>query len=171
MIRPTIRLERSGDEMAISALTTAAFEKAPHADGNEAEIVERLRADGDLALSLVATNADEAIVGQITFSPVRITTSYGTVTNGWYGLGPVSVIPTNQNTGIGALLIDRGIAEMVARKAKGIVLLGDPAYYARFGFAPDSRLTYSAAAPEYFQTLPLAGDVPTGEVAYAPAFG
>jgi putative acetyltransferase len=49
-------------------------------------------------------------------------------------------------------------------------LLGDPRYYARFGFACDARLRYPAAPTAYFQCLALGGAVPEGEVAYHPAF-
>ncbi|GAA4048601.1 GNAT family N-acetyltransferase [Parerythrobacter jejuensis] len=163
----TIRPERAGDEPAIHALTDAAFRDMPFSDGDEADLIDKLRADGDLVLSLVATNRDEAIVGHIAFSPVTISDG----TSDWYGLGPVSVIPTNQHTGIGGQLIDRGIADMVARNAKGIVLLGNPKYYSRFGFIVEPRLTYAGGPAEYFQTLLLDGELPHGAVNFAPAFG
>ena len=85
----TIREERPGDEQAITALVDAAFRDAPHSDGTEAAIVERLRADGDLALSLVA--AEGSLVGHVAFSPVTL--SDGTAR--WYGLGPVAVSPAS----------------------------------------------------------------------------
>ncbi|QYU69233.1 N-acetyltransferase [Leptolyngbya sp. 15MV] len=163
----TIRPEAPGDEPAIHALTEAAFREVKHSDGSEAAIVDRLRADGDLALSLVALNLDHAIVGHVAFSPVTISDG----SEGWFGLGPCSVIPTRQRTGIGSELIKAGLAELESRAARGVVLLGSPAYYGRFGFEHDPRLVYPGPPAEYFQRLVLAGDAPSGTVTYAPAFG
>ncbi|MEZ5680769.1 MAG: N-acetyltransferase [Erythrobacter sp.] len=162
----TIRPEQAGDEAAIHALTDAAFREAPHSDGSEAKIVDRLRADGDLTLSLVAEDAAR-IVGHVALSPATISDG----SEGWFGLGPISVWPELQRAGIGFRLMKRAIADMRERGAKGIVLLGDPAYYARFGFEHDPELAYPGPPAEYFQRLVLEGDPPRGEVAYAPAFG
>lgn len=162
----SIRPEATGDTRTIYELTKAAFRDMPFSDGDEQELVDRLRADGDLTLSLVAEEADR-IVGHIAFSPVTI--SDGTV--GWFGLGPVSVWPELHSQGIGSILVRRGIAELRERGAQGIVLLGDPAYYSRFGFVADPRLSYPGPPPEYFQSLLLEGDMPHGVVTYSPAFG
>lgn len=162
----SIRRERTGDETAIAALTTAAFREAPHSSGTEALIVEHLRAEGDLALSLVAQNADQSIVGHVAFSPVAISDG----TRGWFGLGPVSVIPLRQRAGIGAALIREGLERLQAMGAQGCVVLGEPAYYGRFGFRHDPKLAFPGPPPEYFQALRLAGSEPAGTVAYAPAF-
>ncbi len=163
----SIRNERPGDEPAIAALTGAAFRDAPHGDGGEVAIVERLRADGDLTLSLVAENLDRAIVGHIAFSPVTISDG----TPGWYGLGPMSVIPLRQRAGIGSALIREGLSRLGGIGASGCVVLGDPAYYGRFGFGHDPALTYPGPPAEYFQRLVLQGTAPAGTVRYAPAFG
>ncbi|MFM5953589.1 MAG: GNAT family N-acetyltransferase [Novosphingobium sp.] len=161
MVRP----EWPGEEQAISALITAAFATAPHAGGNEATIVESLRKAEDLILSLVATDAVR-IVGQAAFSPVSIADGTG----GWFGLGPVAVLPDAQCKGIGGKLIRAGLAQLAARGAAGCVVLGDPAYYGRFGFSAVPQLTYPGMPPEYFQALRFSGPVPTGTVRYAPAF-
>ncbi len=161
----TIRPEARGDEAAIHAVTQAAFREMKFSDGDEHHLVDRLRADGDLALSLVAED-DARIVGHIAISPVTI--SRGAL--GWFGLGPVSVWPELHRRGIGGALVKRAIADMRQRGAMGIVLLGSPDYYARFGFAREPRLTYPGGPAEYFQALVLEGEVPEGEVGYAPAF-
>jgi len=163
----TIRDERQGDEGAIAALTEAAFRQAPHASGTESAIVDRLRAAGDLALSLVLVDADEAIVGHGAFSPVTISDG----ASGWYGLGPVSVIPLRQRGGIGSALIDAGLGRLRESGAHGCVVLGEPEYYGRFGFRHEPRLVYPGPPAEYFQALVLAGPTPEGTVRYAPAFG
>ncbi|WP_427963862.1 GNAT family N-acetyltransferase [Altererythrobacter sp.] len=162
----TIRPEMPSDEAAIHALTEAAFRDMPFSDGDEQDLVDRLRTDGDLALSLVAENAGR-IVGHIAFSPVTI--SDGALK--WFGLGPISVWPELHGRGIGSSLMRRGIADMRERAARGLVLLGDPAYYARFGFSADRRLSYPGPPAEYFQCLLLEGEMPRGKVSYAAAFG
>lgn len=162
----TIRPEAFGDEGTIHAITEQTFRDMPFSDGDEAELVDRLREDGDLTLSLVAENADR-IVGHIAFSPVTI----GEGASGWYGLGPVSVVPELQRQDIGGALIRRGIADMRERGAKGIILLGSPDYYSRFGFKHEPQLKYPGPPAEYFQCLVLDGDLPEGEVSYAPGFG
>ena len=166
MIEAGIRPEAPGDAATIFALTEAAFRNMPVSDGDEAELVDRLRADGDLALSLVAEHAGQ-IVGHIAFSPVTLSDG----STGWYGLGPVSVWPEYHRQGIGSALVQRGIAELRERGARGIVLLGDPAYYARFGFEADPALRYPGPPAEYFQRLVLEGEAPKAIVTYARAFG
>ncbi|WP_298307034.1 GNAT family N-acetyltransferase [uncultured Erythrobacter sp.] len=161
----TIRPEAPGDEDTIFALTEAAFKEMPFSDGDEQHLVNRLRADGDLTLSLVAED-ETRIVGHIAFSPVTIADG----SKDWYGLGPVSVWPEQHHRGIGGALIKRGIADMRDRGAKGIILLGSNIYYPRFGFAHHPQLTYPGPPPEYFQALLLDGELPSGEVTYAPAF-
>ena len=161
-----IRPERAGDEAVIHALTEAAFRDMPFSDGDEQDLVDALRRDGDLSLSLVAEDA-ERIVGHIAFSPVSISDG----TKDWYGLGPVSVWPELHRQGVGSALVRRGISDMRAAGAKGIVLLGNPEYYGRFGFEHDPALQYPGPPAEYFQRLVLDGPPPAGVVAYAPAFG
>ncbi|MBV7265353.1 GNAT family N-acetyltransferase [Erythrobacter ani] len=162
----TIRPEAPGDVDIIHALTEAAFKEMPFSEGDEQHLVDRLRGDGDLTLSLVAEDG-ERIVGHIAFSPVTITDG----AHDWFGLGPVSVWPEIQQRGIGGALIKRGIADLRQRGAKGIVLLGSNVYYPRFGFEHKPQLTYPGPPPEFFQSLLLDGEWPKGEVSYAPAFG
>lgn len=162
----TIRPERVGDETAIHALTEAAFRDMPFSEGDEQFLIDQLRRDDDLALSLVAEDG-KRIVAHIAFS--RVTISDGA--RDWYDLGPVSVWPELHGQGIGSALILHGIGEMRALGARGIVLLGDPAFYSRFGFEHDPELQYPGPPPEYFQRLVLSGDAPAGIVSYAPAFG
>ncbi len=65
------RPEEPDDRRPIFKLTEAAFKDMPFSDGDEQELVDRLRKDGDLALSLVAETS-EGIIGHIAFSPVTI---------------------------------------------------------------------------------------------------
>ncbi len=162
----TIRPEAPGDEETIFKLTKAAFKEMPFSEGDEQHLINALRADGDLTLSLVAED-ENRIVGHIAFSPVTISDG----TKDWYDLGPVSVWPELHHRGIGGALITRGTADMRVMGAKGIVLLGSNIYYPRFGFKHFPQLIYPGPPPEYFQALLLDGEMPSGEVAYSRAFG
>ncbi|WP_341502049.1 N-acetyltransferase [Gallaecimonas sp. GXIMD4217] len=161
----TIRPERSGDEGAIAALTRAAFHDAAHSSHTEQFIVAALRRAGALSLSLVAED-DGQLLGHVALSPVTLSCG----ASGWYGLGPISVRPDRQGQGIGRRLMEAAIAWLEAQGAQGCVLLGEPAYYGRFGFENYPELVLPGVPPEYFQALALAGAVPTGEVSYHPAF-
>ena len=162
----TIRPEKPVDHAQIGVVTDAAFAEVGHSDGSEVQIVEKLRAEGDLALSLVAEDG-ERIVGHVATSPVSISDG----SKGWYGLGPISVLPSRQREGVGLRLMQRAIADMREKGARGIVLLGEPAYYSRFGFEHDPQLAFPGPPAEYFQRLVLDGNAPSGTVTYAPAFG
>lgn len=160
-----LRPERDGDAPAIRALVTAAFLKAEHSSGTEGAIVDALRASEMLAVSLVAEE-DGEIVGHVAFSPITIDGH----DRGWFGLGPVAVDPRLQRQSIGARLIETGLAQLREAGAQGCVVLGDPDYYARFGFASDPALIYPGVPAEYFQKLAFTGVAPTGTVAYSACF-
>lgn len=164
-----IRPERPGDADAIRALTTEAFASAPHSSGTEAAIIDGLRAAGALTLSLVAIADDaapDAILGHVAVSPVTIDGAE----RGWFGLGPVSVRPGRQRGGVGSALIREGLRRLRESGAGGCVLLGDPRYYGRFGFAADPALVLEGVPPDYFMRLAFGGDVPAGTVRYHAAF-
>jgi putative acetyltransferase len=163
-VRPSIRPERPGDVAAIRLVNEAAF-PAPA----EAELVDMLRADGDLILSLVAEQ-DGLIAGHVAFS--RIVIERDDDPGAAVSLAPVAVLPQYQRTGIGKALIARGLA-MLAAKGEGlVVVLGDPAYYRRFGFtAPEAVPFASDYSGPYLQALRLAGRrVARGRLRYPSAF-
>lgn len=161
----TIRPERSGDEAAIFTVTEAAFTGHPHSEGTEPAIVDALRADGDLALSLVAER-DGEIVGHVAYSPAILSGGE----EGWLALGPISVRPDLQGQGIGRALVEAGTRHWREAEAEGVVLLGDPALYSRFGFVRDTPLHITGPLAEYFQALPFTDQVPGSSVTFAPAF-
>lgn len=165
MIAYALRSETPADTPAIRALITKAFAVAEHSSGTEAAIVDALRARDELTLSLLAEQ-DGRVIGHVAFSPVAI----GDGAAGWYGLGPVAVAPDCQGAGIGAALIEAGLARLRQAGAGGCVVLGDPGYYARFGFANEAGLRYEGAPAEYFMALTLDGSRPQGAVAYSVAF-
>ncbi|MGQ3214352.1 MAG: GNAT family N-acetyltransferase [Shinella sp.] len=160
-----VRPEQPADIDAIRTLTETAFRTAPHADGTEHVIIDRLRAAGVLTLSLVA-EVDGVIVGHVAFSPVSV--SDGSAD--WYGLGPISVDPARQGEGIGSRLVREGLQHLKALGAAGCVLLGDPAYYGRFGFEADPKLTLDGVPPEYFMRVAFSPVYGGGTVSYHPGF-
>ncbi|WP_438748580.1 GNAT family N-acetyltransferase [Pararhizobium sp. O133] len=160
-----IRPETAGDIVSIGALTTVAFAGMPYSDGTEAAIIDRLRADGALTLSLVA-EIDGVVAGHVAFSPVEITDG----AQEWFGLGPVSVEPGRQKAGIGTALINDGLDRLREIGAAGCVLLGDPGYYERFGFRHHEALRFPGPPPEYFLALALHGSMASGIVQYHKAF-
>ncbi len=166
-IAVTVRTEQAGDAAAIDAVTQAAFAHAPHSQQTEHHIVCALRAAGALAVSRVAVDAGGAVVGHVAASPVTLADDQ----QGWFGIGPLSVLPAQQRQGVGAQLMRSVLQALRGRGAAGAVLLGDPAYYARFGFAPRPGLVLPGVPVEYFQALVFAGDVPQGAVTYHLAFG
>lgn len=156
-----VRAVRADDAAAIWRVEQAAFGR----DG-EADLVDRLRADGEVQVELVA-EADGEVVGHILFSRLAI----GPITGA--ALAPVAVAPARQSLGIGSALISDGLQRCRELGVPAVVVLGHPNYYPRFGFDRRlaSRLESPFAGPSFMalELTPgaLAGG---GAVRYAPAF-
>lgn len=161
----TVRQEVPSDIPAIDAVIVAAFSHAPHTEHNEQFIAETLRRAGALSVSLVAEQAG-AVVGHVAASPVRMADGG----SGWYGIGPISVLPASQSQGLGTQLMQAVLRQLKALGAAGCVVLGDPGYYARFGFKALPQLVYPGVPPEYFQALSFGARIPDGAVIYHAAF-
>jgi putative acetyltransferase len=159
-----IRPEQPTDLRKIFALNAAAFDTDA-----EAWLVERLRDDGVLALSLVAV-VYETIIGHIAFSPVTVD---GHPTRG-VGLAPLAVAAEQRGRGVGAKLVRAGIDACRQAGFEFVVVLGEPGYYRRFGFDSASRfgLTNVYGVDDPFMALALRNDAPPagGQVRYGPAF-
>lgn len=160
-----VREERPQDVGAIRTLTEAAFRGKPYSAGTEAGIVDALRQDSAMTVSLVA-ELDGVVVGHIVCSAVHIDGA-----RDWHGLGPVSVLPEHQGRGVGSQLVRAALAELDSLGSHGCVLLGSPAYYARFGFTAAAPLRYPHGPAAYFQALTFRGERPSGVVRYHPSFG
>lgn len=163
--RCLIRPERLGDFEEIGNVITRAFDVAEHASGTEAAIVDRLRLNGKLAVSLVA-EIDGRIVGHVAASPVTI--SDGAL--GWFGIGPVAVEPDLHRQGIGSRLMRETLVRLAGIDASGAVVLGDPAFYGLFGFRASGKLVYPGVPEEYFLTIAWKSPMPAGIVGYYAAF-
>ncbi len=156
--------ERPDDHAAIHRIIAAAFGQA-----DEADLVDALRRDGDLLLSLVA-RSDAHVVGHIALSRLYVLTErtrYGAV-----ALAPIGVHPDHQHKGIGAALITDAHNRLIDRGEGLAVVLGDPAYYSRFGYTAEraAGLTCPWSGPE-LQALAWSAAAPkAGALHYARAF-
>lgn len=117
-----IREERSDDVVEVRNVNDHAF-------GQELEgrIVDALRSNGAVMLSLVAT-FNGRVVGHILYSPIAVCGAIGAA------LGPMAVLPEHQRKGIGGRLIEEGRRRLEASGCPFVIVLGHDTYYPRFGF-------------------------------------
>ena len=160
-----IRPETPADVSAIAEVTVAAFRTLAISNHTEQFIISALRAAKALTVSLVA-EVDERVVGHIAFSPVTI--SDGSL--GWYGLGPVSVLPDYQRRGIGGALIREGLSRLKGLGARGCCLVGHPEYYRRSGFENMPGLVHEGVPKEVFLAMSFDGHIPQGIVEFHEGF-
>ena len=166
----TVRPEQPADFEAVQQTVHLAFGRV-----NEAELVERLRESQYYVpeLALVAEH-DGDIVGHVmlTYVELRDSDSSAAVLS----LAPLAVRPEAQHQGVGAALVDAGLARAQARREPLVVVLGHPRYYTRFGFEPARPHGIDPPPPgvpdEVWLVKLLAGydGRPRGQVVYPPAF-
>lgn len=172
-----VRREHPRDHDAVRAVHLAAFTRDPASgavrrpeDVVEARLVDDLREDAGFLphLSLVAEQED-------------VVTGHVLVTRGWLepagapvlGLGPLGVLPHAQGSGVGTVLVHSVLAVAEAAGETLVALLGNPAYYGRFGFRAAEELGVLAPEPRWgrhFQARWLAGPRPGGTFRYADPF-
>lgn len=168
--RPTvpvgIRPEKVTDYAMIRELNKAAF-----GGPEEADIIEALRAEGAVLLSLVA-ELDRHIVGHILFSRMAIDTSNESIAA--VALAPMAVLPAWQRHGIGGRLVTTGLETLRAMGERIVIVVGHASYYPRFGFKALASALESSFAPDVFMALELSADALDGirgRVRYPAAFG
>jgi putative acetyltransferase len=122
-----IREERPVDVAAIRDVNKRAF-----GQDQEGNIVDALRSNGAVLLSLVAT-LNGRVVGHIMYSPLSVG---GEITGA--ALGPMAVLPEHQRQGIGSRLVEAGNRKLKDAGCLFIIVLGHANYYPRFGFRPAS---------------------------------
>lgn len=170
MIEPLIiSPERECDFDEIRTVVKTAFAGAKHTDGDEHNLVDRLRSTDEYIpeLSFVAEISGK-IVGYAMFSQINIGIGKG------IALAPLAVLPDFQNLGIGRALIEAG-----HRKAKEgdyccSVVLGSPEYYSKSSYLP--ALSFGIIAPfeipsQFYMVFPFKSELPYGTVRYSQAFG
>ncbi|MBN2406040.1 MAG: N-acetyltransferase [Coriobacteriia bacterium] len=166
LTRIEIRPEIASDIDDIREINVEAFRNHLISRQTEHLIVDALRDNGALEVSLVAVT-DGRTVGHIAFSKVGV----GDSESDWYLLGPVSVEPDMQGQGVGSALVQFGLEELRTRHASGCVLVGDPGYYSRFGFSTFPDLSYEGVPHEYVLGLSFSAAIsPCGLIVANKAF-
>lgn len=160
-----IRAAAPADAPAVRRVHLAAFPTAA-----EADLVARLERDGDAVLSLLAER-DGTVAGHVLLSRMRVSgdgRDYRAL-----GLGPVAVLPPLQRAGIGSALIRAALAGAGAAGEELVFVVGDPAYYSRFGFAAETAARFASpyAGPCLMALAWSRAPLPArGRADYAPAF-
>jgi putative acetyltransferase len=165
--RMRICAETPSDHEAIAKLNDRAF-----GGTFESELIDRLRADGLVAASLVAED-ESSILGHILLSRLDVTAGRRKLNA--LALAPMAVIPERQRQGIGSALVRAAIEAARDAEADVIVVLGHPAFYPRFGFsaarAAKLKSPFSGEAFMVLEITPNALGDGDGNVVYPPAFG
>ncbi len=149
MAEPAIRAERPEDEEAIRRVQAEAFGRT-----DEADLVEALREGSAEFVSFVAVE-DGEVVGHVLLTEVSLEAD--TEAEG-LGLAPLAVLPSHQSRGVGTALVEAALAYLADAGVDFVVVLGDPAYYERFGFVPGATYGLGCvydAPREAFQALEL----------------
>lgn len=161
-----IRIETPADIPGVRAVNEAAFET-----GAEAALVDALRQNGKFVLSLVADIGGE-VVGHILFTDIEM--EPGGAEARILGLAPMAVRPEWQGKGVGSALVRRGLEDCQELGYRGVVVLGHPDFYPRFGFIPASRYGISCiydVPDEVFMAIALGEEeLPRGRALYQPEF-
>ena len=164
---PLVREERPGDRQQIRKVNEAAFGRS-----DEADLIDGLRQEGVVLLSLVA-ELDSQIIGHILFSRMSVETAHGSVAA--VSLAPMAVLPDHQGRQVGSQLVRRGLAQLQDQGERIVIVLGHTEYYPRFGFTPEkARRLASPFPPEAFMALELSDGALAGvhgTVKYPAAFG
>jgi putative acetyltransferase len=162
-----VREEQPADQLQIRRVNEAAFERC-----DEANLVDDLRQEGVVLLSLIAEREGE-IIGHILFNRMSVETESGSVDA--VSLAPMAVLPYYQRRQVGSELVRRGLEILRARGERIVIVLGHKEYYPRFGFTPEkARNLSSPFPPDYFMALELvdgALEGVRGPVKYPAAFG
>ena len=125
-----IRESRSGDVTGIEQLYMKAFP-----DEDLAPLVRELLDLRQGVISFVGID-ENVIVGHIIFTICHIEGAKDEVTL----LGPLAVTPTLHKQGIGSTLVQKGFKHLENSKIGSVFVLGDPAYYSRFGFKAEDKV-------------------------------
>jgi putative acetyltransferase len=162
-----LRDEQPGDREQVRTVNETAFGRS-----DEANLIDRLRAEEAILLSLVA-EIDSRIIGHILFSRMTVATAQGPIAA--VSLAPMAVLPEHQGRNVGSEMVQRGLAQLRNQGERIVIVLGHKHYYPRFGFSTEkARCLASPFPPEAFMALELvysALEGIHGTVRYPFAFG
>ncbi|WP_125572016.1 GNAT family N-acetyltransferase [Lacticaseibacillus songhuajiangensis] len=158
-------------------LVRRAFAESAHTDGDEYQLIARLRAEPDYLpqFDVVAKDERGTIIGHAMLSQIAIVD--GDKHTSALALAPLAVAPSQQGQGVGSALVNYLTAAATRAGYRAISILGDPAYYGRFGYVPASQFDVHASfeVPDAYYMLkqlrPGALTDVRGVVQYQPAFG
>ena len=160
------------EEVPADIDATAELNRTAFGGDYEADLIARLRADG-LVIACLVAQVRAKIVGHTLFSMLPAEMDGRTIRAA--ALAPMAVKPDLQNQGIGSKLVEEGLKAVRERSFDGVIVLGHPAYYPRFGFSADlaRRLAvpFSGEAFMALELVPGALDGSRGSVSYPAAFG
>lgn len=161
----TIRTERKADFTLLYDFVKTAFATAKVSDGTEQDFVNHLRAGAGYLpeLALVAEE-DGVIIGHIMLTKMQIDTTQGA--HPALLLAPLSVALAWRNKGVGSALVKEALRRAVLLGYEAVFLVGDPAYYSRFGFRPttDFDIHDTGSIPSQFiQVCELVPDALSGK--------
>ena len=125
-----IRESRPSDATGIEQLYVDAFP-----DEDLLALVRELLDFGQSVISLVGIR-ENVIVGHVSFTFCHVEGGKDKVAL----LGPLAVMPTLHNQGIGSTLVQTGFKHLENSKIGYVFVLGDPAYYSRFGFKAEDKV-------------------------------
>lgn len=160
-----IRPERQGDQAEIATLLKAAFDGPA-----EAGLVARLRDANEIAEALVAVANGDGIVGYVACPRLQLVQAERTIPVA--GVAPLAVAPARQRSGIGGTLMIAALERLRQQGESLVFVLGDPAYYMRFGFGLAAAEPFASDyAGPHFMALALRPDAPaSGRLIYPRAF-
>ena len=141
-----IRQETPQDFARIYDLVKVAFQTAQVTNGKEQDFVEQLRNSPAYipALARVAEQ-DGELVGHIMLTRTYIIRGDEKIEALF--LGPISVVLERRKQGIGSALMEESLELAKAMGNKSVFLVGDPAYYRRFGFQPTANFGIKETEP------------------------
>ena len=140
----TIDREHPGDGVARERLLDAAMGPARRRKSSEAVRRGRIPAEG---LALVARDQDGHVIGTVRLWDIQAGVTPQNRSTPALLLGPLAVDSAHEGKGIGAALMRAAILEAKKLGHGAILLVGDPAYYERFGFSADKLATLMMPGP------------------------
>jgi putative acetyltransferase len=161
-----LRLAEPADYAGVFEVEMAAFGQA-----DEARLVERLRERGEVDFECVA-RSHGTLVGHILFSPLLLSRQGETLRGS--ALAPLAVRPEWQKKGVGSALVRMGLEFCASLGVDVVVVVGEPAYYSRFGFDAELGRLLEAPFPyPYLQVVEMENGVLSGggwAAGYASSF-
>lgn len=159
----TVRDARAEDRPAIAELNAKAFDRP-----DEGKIVEKLRADKDMMLELVA-EVDGQIVGHLAFYQMRVFGKLGAM-----GMGPICVDPWIRREGIGKGMMLQGLGFLQQQGVTLVFVRGLPDFLAKYGFKPEIAADFDSpfkGQPDFMAVRLRYGPPMSGRLLFPDAFG